>query len=70
MAVSCKMRFGTMSGVKTWTFSDWNDGVVTTQMVKDLAQAMITNGSVYKYPPLSLESAKVVTTTEQDYILN
>lgn len=60
------LKFGTMSGEKTWTYKYANSSATTAQ-VKALMQAMITNGSIYKYPPLQANSAQVTTTTK-DYI--
>lgn len=60
------LKFGTLNGEKTWTFSE----IVaepTVQQVKTLVETMITNGSIYKYPPLTHVSAKVRQVTETDY---
>lgn len=53
---SLKLKMGTLSGSKTFTFK-YADPDVTAQKVQALAQALITNGSIYKYPPQVLESA-------------
>ena len=68
MASSAKLqlKFGTLSGVKTWSFS-YADTEVTQQNVTAAMQAMINNGSIYKYPPLTADSAKIVVTTETDF---
>lgn len=68
MASSAKLqlKFGTLSGVKTWSYS-YADTEVTQQQVTTVMQAMINNGSIYKYPPLTADSAKVVVTTETDF---
>lgn len=65
MATTTKLqlKFGTMSGVKTWTFAN-ADPNVTSAKVKSLVNAMIAYGDLYKYPPLTAESAKLVTTSE------
>lgn len=52
-----KMRMGTLSGEKTFSFKYVNAATLTAEKVKALAQAMITNGEVYKYPPQVLTSA-------------
>lgn len=60
-----KIKMGTLSGTKTFSFKYAKNGVTSAQ-VKALAQALITNGSVYKYPPQVLDSAtleKVETDT-------
>lgn len=53
---SLKLKMGTLSGSKTFTFKYANPDV-TSQQVQVLAQALIANGSVYKYPPQVLETA-------------
>lgn len=53
-----KLRMGTLSGEKTFSFK-YADRDVTSANVKALAQAMITNGEVYKYPPQVLTSATI-----------
>lgn len=62
-----KMRMGTLSGEKTFSFK-YVDQEVTSAAVKALAQAMITNGEVYKYPPQVLTSAtlEVLDSTKLD----
>lgn len=60
------MKFGTMSGVKTWTFKQ-ADEEMTQAGVTAAMQAMINNGSIYKYPPLTADSAKIVVTTETEF---
>lgn len=60
-----KIRMGTLSGTKTFSFKYAKSGLTSTA-VKALAQALITNGSVYKYPPQVIDSAtleQVETTT-------
>lgn len=62
-----KLRMGTLSGVKTFSFK-YVDPEVSSTAIKALIQAMIANGSVYKYPPQVAESATIeqVTTDEID----
>ena len=64
--VKLQMKFETMSGVKTWTFNNAKTNA-TTNNVRTLAQAMITNGSIFEYQPVRVSSAKLVVTTEQEY---
>lgn len=64
--IQLQLRFGTISGEKTWTIKNVKD-TITTAQVKTAMDAMITNGSVYKYPPLSKVSAKRIVTTEETY---
>ena len=63
-----KLVFDTMGGQKTWTFKQVKDA--TLAEVKTLMDTMITNGSIYKYPPLSKVSAQRVITETQDYDLS
>lgn len=69
MATSLKLKFGTMSGEKTWTFNNIDPNAAVAD-VKTLVQTMIANGSIYKYPPLTASSATLVTTTEAEIPLN
>lgn len=64
MANSTKLvlKFGTASGVKTWTYN-YAKSNATTVNIRALMDGMITNGSVYQYPPLTKESAEIVTTS-------
>lgn len=64
-----QFTFGTLAGAKTWTFSN-ADSDATDSAVKNAAQVMIANGSIYKYPPLTAESAKIVITTEKIFDLS
>lgn len=58
-----QLQFETMSGTKTWTFSNAKSNA-TTANVRTLAQTMITNGTLFQYQPIRVSSAKIVTTTE------
>lgn len=68
MAESAKLvlKFGTLSGVKTWNFSLADPDAEQATVVAAM-QAMINNGSIYKYPPLTAESASVQVTTSTDF---
>ena len=46
------------------------DEDVTTNKVKGLVQATITNGSIFDKVPVSTKSAKLVTTTESEFQLS
>lgn len=56
-----QMKFGTMSGVKTFTVNYVNPDARTAD-IKALMDTIITNGSIYTYPPLTKESAELITT--------
>lgn len=57
-----KMKFGTMAGNKTFSVR-YSKNNPTAQQVKTVMETMITNGSIYKYPPLTIDSATVETKT-------
>lgn len=59
-------RFGTTSGEKNFSYN-YADDDATSANVKAAMQAMITNGSIFRYPPLTAISAKYVITTEGEY---
>ena len=63
---SLKMKFDTMSGSKTWSFSYANAGA-TAANIKALGAAMIANGSILTNVPVRLTEAKTVTTSEHVY---
>lgn len=57
-----QLKFGTTSGTKTWTFNYAKSGA-TVEQIQALANTMIENGSIYQYPPLTKESAEIITTS-------
>lgn len=57
------LKMGTASGVKTWSFNYANPSV-TAQQIKSFMNTMIANGSIYRYPPLTRDSAQLLTTSE------
>ena len=61
--VKLQLKFGTMSGVKTWNINYAKEDA-TTSDIKDLMDVMIANGSIYKYPPLTKDSAIIIKTEE------
>jgi len=63
------LEFTTSSGDKSFSFN-YADPQVTSADVKALAQAMITNGDIYETVPLTIKSAKIVTTTTTMYDLS
>ena len=64
-----KLKMGTLSGVKTFSFKYAKTNVTSAQ-VQALAQALITNGSVYKYPPQVVESATIEQVNTEPIDLN
>lgn len=68
-AYSIKLKMGTMNGVKTWTYKYANPNV-TQDRINSLMDTMIANGAIFKYPPLTKESAKLVATEETEFSLS
>ena len=50
---------------RKFTFKHANPSAAAAR-VKSAAAAIITNGSIFKYVPVSAKSAKLITTTETD----
>lgn len=67
--VVLKMKFDTMSGSKTWSFKYANPSATAT-IVKNLATAMIENGSILQYSPVRLADARLVVTSETVYSID
>lgn len=65
MATGTKLvyKVGTTGGTKTYTFNRAKPGA-TTASIKALAQGIITNGTFFQPQPITVNSAKLVTTTE------
>lgn len=68
MAVKLQLKFGTVDGVKTWSFAESKTSP-SVQSVKNLVNTIIANGSIYKYVPLEIRSASTIITTENVYDL-
>ena len=68
-SVSLQLKFGTMSGTKTWNIKYAKEDA-TTANIKNLMDVMIANGSVYKYPPMTKESALIIKKTETEVDLS
>lgn len=64
-----QLKFGTMSGTKTWNFN-YGSTSASADAINNLMSTMITNGSIYKYPPLTKDSAKLIQTVTTEYDLN
>lgn len=71
MAAGTKLilRFGTTSGEKNFTYN-YGNAEATALSVKTAMQAMIDNGSIFKYPPLTMISAKAQVTSETEFNLS
>lgn len=70
MAAGTKLVFsvGTTSGTKTWSISRAKPSA-TTNNIRALAQGFITNATFFNPQPLTVNSAKIVTTTETNISL-
>lgn len=71
MAAGVKMvlRFGTASGEKNFTYN-YGNSEASVSDVKTAMNTMIANGDIFKYPPLTIISAKSVITSEVEYDLS
>lgn len=56
------MKFDTAAGQKTWSY-DYVNPTSSSNNLKAVADAIITNGSIYQYPPLALVSMELQTTS-------
>lgn len=61
-----KLKFGTLSGDKTFTYN-YADDAADVADVQALMQAMITNGAIFKYPPLVASEAWIEQKTITPY---
>lgn len=62
-------RFGTPSGEKNFSYNYGNDDA-SAATVKATMNTMIQNGSIFRYPPMTIISAKSVITTESEFDLS
>lgn len=71
MAAGTKLilRFGTASGEKNFTYN-YANAEATALSIKTAMNAMITNGSIFRSPPLTIISAKAQVITETEFDLN
>lgn len=62
-----KLKFGTAYGEKTFSYK-YGNTEATTASIKACMQSFITNGDIFRYPPLTAISAvaEVTTSTEWD----
>jgi len=65
VGTTLKLVFETGYGQKTFSFKHAKTASqIQASDVRNLADTMITNGSIYKYPPLAKVSATLETTTQ------
>lgn len=69
VVTTLKMKMGTLSGVKTFSFK-YADPDVSTANIKALGNALIANGAIYKYPPQTIDSVSVETVNTQEIELD
>lgn len=71
MAAGSKLilRFGTMSGEKNFTYNYGNSEALASD-IKTLMNTMIANGSIFRYVPTTIISAKVAVTSETEFDLS
>lgn len=68
-SIKLVMGFGTTDGSKTVSLNYAKSSVSPSQ-VKTLMQAFITNGTIFEAQPLTMRSAKLVTTSETPFDLS
>lgn len=70
MAISTKLvyKVGTTGGTKTYTFNR-ADPSATTNNIRALAAGLTTHGTFFQPQVLTVNSAKLVTTTETNISL-
>lgn len=69
MASKLVLKFTGMGGEANFSYNYANPET-TVATVKALMTGMITNGSIFEIPPIEAISAKLVTTTEDEYDLS
>lgn len=65
MASNLVLKCGTATGTRTYTLKYINPDIAVNN-VRSIATALVENGSCLKYPPLSVTSASIVTTSQRD----
>lgn len=63
MATKVTFNVGTTNGPKNMTFNRVKSNA-NSSLYKAMADALVANGSIYKYPPLVINYCKLTTTTE------
>jgi len=68
MSAKLVIKYKTSDGTVTHTWAH-ADEEVTTNNVRNLVTATISNSSLFLKPPVSVDSAKLVVTTESEFSL-
>ena len=66
MSAKLVIKYKTSDGTVTHTWAHADEDV-TTANVRSLCQATITNSSLFLKPPVAVDSAKLVITTESEF---
>lgn len=66
MSAKLVIKYKTSDGTVTHTWAH-ADEEVTTANVRNLVTATISNSSLFLKPPVSVDSAKLVVTTESEF---
>ena len=69
MSAKLVIKYNTSDGTVTHTWSH-ADEEVTTANVRTLINTTIANSSLFLKPPVSVDSAKLVVTTESEFQLS
>ena len=63
------LEFGDASDNSISFTYNYANATATVQDVRAAMNAFIANGSIFKYPPVSIKSAKIITTSESVFNL-
>ena len=70
MSAKLVMTFADADGANVTFSYPYAKDNATTNSVKNLANGLITNGSIFANPPISIKTAKIVITSETPYDLS
>lgn len=60
------IAYATVDGTKRSFTYNYASPYVSASTVSSLCEALLTNASIFAYPPAEIISAKLVTTVEED----
>ena len=63
------LEFGDANDNSIFFTYNYANAATTVQDVRLAMNAFIANGSIFKYPPVSIKSAKIITTSESVFNL-
>lgn len=61
------LEFGDANDNSIFFTFNYANTAATVQDVRAVMNAFIANGSIFSYPPVSIKSAKIVTTSESTF---